>query len=165
MARAVLRSDPQLTVQLNLMLAECYGRLGDEERRLDALRRAAEGDQGPEPARIELARALAQSGKLDQAVTTLLPLAVRKPEWRLDLVRLLIQRTARQPRGHRNWQEVEGHLREAEKVTPAGRRVARPPPSRHARRPGPSGRTPGRSCLRSRPRIPGTSGIGSPSPG
>ena len=46
MARAVLGADPQLTVQLNLMLAECYGRMGSEEQRLDALRRAAEGD-GP----------------------------------------------------------------------------------------------------------------------
>ena len=75
MARAVLGADPQLTVQLNLMLAECYGRVGDDEQRLDALRQAAEGDQGPESARIELAQALARSGKLDQAVTILLPLA------------------------------------------------------------------------------------------
>ncbi len=118
MARAVLGADPQLTVQLDLMLAECYGRVGDDEQRLDALRQAAEGDQGPESARIELAQALARSGKLDQAVTILLPLAMRKPEWRLDLVRLLIQKASRQPRDQRNWQEVERHLREAEKALP-----------------------------------------------
>ncbi len=28
MARAVLRAAPQLAAQLNLMLAECYGRVG-----------------------------------------------------------------------------------------------------------------------------------------
>ena len=69
----------ELTAQLDLMLAECYGRIGADEQRLDALRRAAEGDQGPESARIELAPALARSGKLDQAITTLLPLAGADP--------------------------------------------------------------------------------------
>ncbi len=100
------------------MLAECYGRVGDEEQRLDALRRVAEGDRGPDSARIELAQALAASGKLDQAVTILLPLAASEPEWRLDLVRLLLQKTIRQPRDQRNWQEVERYLHEAEKALP-----------------------------------------------
>ncbi len=100
------------------MLAECYGRVGDEEQRLDALRQAAEGDRGPESARLELAQALVRSGKLDQAVTILLPVADRRPEWRLDLVRLLLQRTIRQPEDQRNWPEVERSLREAEKALP-----------------------------------------------
>ena len=38
-ARMALKSDPRLTAQLDLMLAECYGRVGSEEQRLDALRR------------------------------------------------------------------------------------------------------------------------------
>jgi len=119
MARAVLGADRRLTVQLDLMLAECYGHVGYEEQRLDALRRAAEGERGPEDsARIELAQALARSGKLDQAVTILLPLAMRKPEWRLDLVRLLLQKAIRGPKVERNWREVEQHLREAEKAFP-----------------------------------------------
>jgi cellulose synthase operon protein C len=118
LARSVLASDPQLTGQLNLMLAECYSRTGDEEQRLDALRQAAEGDRGPESARIELVQALARSGKLEQAVTILLPIADRRPEWRLDLVRLLLQRAIRQPRDQRNWPEVEQYLREAEKALP-----------------------------------------------
>ena len=118
MALAVLGADRQLATQLNLMLAECYGRLGDEEQRLDALRQVAEGDGGVESARIELFQALARSGKLDQAVVTLLPLAVSKPEWRLDLVRLLLQKAIRQPRNQRNWQLVERHLREAEQALP-----------------------------------------------
>ncbi len=116
MARAVLGSDPQIVSQLNLMLAECYHQAGDDEQRLDALRQAADGDRGPDDARIELVQALAQSGKLDQAVTILLPIADRRPEWRLDLVRLLLQRTIRQPRDQRNWLEVERSLREAEKA-------------------------------------------------
>ena len=47
-----------------------------------------------------------------------LPLADRKPELRLDLVRLLIQKTSRQPRDQRNWQEVEHALVQAEKALP-----------------------------------------------
>ena len=119
-ARAALGADPQLTARLNLMLAECYGRMGDDERRLDALREAAQGDRGLESAHFELAHALARSGKLDQAVTVLLPLADHNPEWRLDLVRLLIQRMIRLPRNRRNWQEVERTLYEAEKSFPQG---------------------------------------------
>jgi cellulose synthase operon protein C len=55
---------------------------------------------------------------LDQAITTMLPLAVSKSEWRLDLVRLLLQKAIRQPRDQRNWLEVERQLREAEQSLP-----------------------------------------------
>ena len=50
--------------------------------------------------------------------TTLSPLAVAgtNPEWRLDLVRLLLQKTVRQPRDRRDWPEVEQRLSEAEKA-------------------------------------------------
>ncbi|MGP0065145.1 MAG: tetratricopeptide repeat protein [Isosphaeraceae bacterium] len=117
-ARIALRSDRRLTAQLNLMLAECYGRVGMDEQRMDALRQVADGDRGPEFARIEFAQALARSGKLDQAIGILLPMAERKPELRLDLVRLLIQRASRQPRDQRQWQEAEAHLREAQRALP-----------------------------------------------
>jgi len=117
-ARALLRADPQRIVQLDLMLAECYGQMGDDGQRLDALRRVAAGDHGPDWARIELVQALARSGKLDQAVTIFLPLAASKPEWRLDLARLLLEKAKRQPRDQRNWLEVERHLSEAEKALP-----------------------------------------------
>jgi tetratricopeptide (TPR) repeat protein len=118
MARAVLASERQLTSQLNLMLAECYNRMGDDDARLDALRQAAEGNLDTGSACIELAQALARSGKLDEAVVILLPLVEHKPEWRLDLVRLLLQRATRQPREQRNWPEVEQFLHEAEKAFP-----------------------------------------------
>jgi len=118
MARAVLKADPQLTAQLNLMLAECYSRVGSVEQRLDALRQAAAGGRAPEAARIEFAQALARSGKLDQALAILLPLADRKPELRLDLVRLLIRKTSRQRSDQRNWPEVDRQLRDAAKALP-----------------------------------------------
>ena len=118
MARVVLRDPRKLIVQLDLMLAECYRRLGHEEQRLDALRRAAEGDQGPDSTRVELAHALFRSGKIDEAVTILQPMAERNAEWRLDLVRLLLQKAIRQPRDQRNWQAVDRSLQQAEKALP-----------------------------------------------
>ena len=91
-------------------MAECYGRVGAEEHRLDALRLLVESDRAPDSVRVELARSLARSDKLDQSIAMLLPIVERKPELRLDLVRLLIQKTSRQPRDQRNWQEVGGAL-------------------------------------------------------
>ena len=62
LARALLRSNPPLAGQVDLMLVECYGRVGSDEKRLDALRRFAEGDQSPESARIESRRRLPARG-------------------------------------------------------------------------------------------------------
>ena len=117
-ARAILKADPQLAAKLNIMLAECYSHVGSVEQRLDALRQAAKGASAPEAARIEFAQALARSGKLDQALAILSPLADRKPELRLDLVNLLIRKTSRQRSDQRNWSEVERQLRDAEKALP-----------------------------------------------
>ena len=99
-------------------MAECYGRVGAEEHRLDALRLLVESDRAPDSAHVELARSLARSDKLDQSIAMLLPIVERKPELRLDLVHLLIQKTSRQPRDQRNWQEVERALVQAEKALP-----------------------------------------------
>ena len=78
-ARTVLRSVPRLATPLNLMLVECYSRVGSDEQRLNALRQAAEGDRALESTRIEFGRALARAGKLDEAVAVLSPLAERSP--------------------------------------------------------------------------------------
>jgi cellulose synthase operon protein C len=117
-ARAILVLDPQLTFNLDLMLAECFGHLGLDDQRLDALRKAAKGDSSPESVRIELARALGRCGDLNEAIAILSPLVDRTPELRLDLARLLIQKTTRQPRGQRDWREAERYLRETEKALP-----------------------------------------------
>lgn len=119
-AQGTLAADPDLSVRLDLMLAECHARLGSDEQRLEALRRAAGRDQGSELARIELVQVLAQSGRVDEAISILSPLALtdRNSQWRLDLARLLFQKTIRQPQGRRNWPEVERYLREAERAMP-----------------------------------------------
>jgi len=92
--------------------------VGADEHRLDVLRRLVESDRAPDSARVELARSLARSDKLDQSIAMLLLIVERKPELRLELVRLLIQKTSRQPRDQRNWQEAEHALVQAEKALP-----------------------------------------------
>ena len=110
--------DPQLTAQLNLMLAECFGRVG---RTSKAARCASAGRRRRSRSGIRSNRdffGLAQSGQFDQALRTLLPLAASRPERRLILRAVLLQRAIRQPKDRRNWQEVEQSLKEAEKALP-----------------------------------------------
>ena len=61
--RAVLRSFPRLSSRLDLMLADCYGRMGADELRLDALRRAAEGNPGRKRPAWSSSGVLARSGR------------------------------------------------------------------------------------------------------
>ena len=117
-ARNLLRSIPRLETPLNLMLVECYSRVGADEQRLESLRQAAGGDRSPEATRIEFGQSLARAGKLDEAIAVFLPLAERKPEVRPDLVSILIQKASRTPRDPRAWQEVERQLKQAEKTLP-----------------------------------------------
>jgi tetratricopeptide (TPR) repeat protein len=117
-ARAVLKADPQLAARLNVMLAECYSHVGTVDQRMDALRQAGESPGAPEPARIEYAQALARSGKIDQAIAILSPMIDRRPELRLDLVRLRIRQTIGQPSDRRNWPEVNRQFRAAKEALP-----------------------------------------------
>jgi cellulose synthase operon protein C len=115
MARALLASDRRISSRLSSMLADCYGRLGLYERRLDALHQVAADETDR---RRELADGLARTGQLDKSFTIHCEILDRRPESRFDLVRLLIQKVLRQPRGQRSWREVEERLHEAEKSLP-----------------------------------------------
>ncbi len=117
-ARAVSSALPELCVKLDRMLAECFGQLGHDEERLDILRSLAKSDRSLESDQIALAQAMARSGDLNRAIAILSPLADRRPELRLNLVGLLIQKTSRRPRSAQDWREVETCLREAEKMLP-----------------------------------------------
>jgi tetratricopeptide (TPR) repeat protein len=111
--------------QLNLMLVECYDRLGLDEQRLAALRQAAGGATTSVQAGLVLAQELERSGKLDESLKVHLGIVGRRPESRLAVVRLLITKTLRQPREQRNWQEVgqqvEQQLQKAKQTLPEAR--------------------------------------------
>ena len=119
-----MKADPRISMQLYLMLADCYTGLGWEEKRIAALRNASEGPNGSEAARLALARSLTESGEVDEALAILVPLADGKPESRFEIARLWIQKTLRQPVNQRNWAEVEKRLSKAEKARPEDKEVA-----------------------------------------
>jgi tetratricopeptide (TPR) repeat protein len=113
---ALLAAEPALLPRLNAMLAECYGRLGVDEQRLAALQQAASDETTFPAVAPALAEELARAGKLDEASEIHRHLVDRRPESRLDLVRLLIRQVLRQPREQRDWREAEQQLQEAEKA-------------------------------------------------
>jgi predicted Zn-dependent protease len=117
-ARSHLAADPARMANLNVMLAECYGRLGLEEQRLAALEQAADDETAGAAVGPALAEGLARAGKLDEAMEIHRRLVERRPESQLDLARLAIQKTLRQPREQRDWREVERQLQEAEAALP-----------------------------------------------
>jgi cellulose synthase operon protein C len=117
-ARAAVQDDTRLTVKLDLMLAECYEHVGASDQRLSALRAAADCADAPEFARVEYARALADSGKLDTAVETIERCADRNPALRLDALRFRVQQAIRGPKELQNWHGLETQLLDAEKSVP-----------------------------------------------
>ena len=56
--------------------------------------------------------------RLDQALTNFTSLAERRPELRLNIARLLIEKTLRRPGQERNWQVAEQAVQEAQKARP-----------------------------------------------
>jgi tetratricopeptide (TPR) repeat protein len=108
-----VRSEPLPTAEvvrgLNLLLAECYGRLGNPDQQLSACRRALESDPSWPPARRLLASALLALGKTDEAINEYRRLDT-DAEGRRELIRLLLRRNLRLPAAERSWGEVERAL-------------------------------------------------------
>ncbi|WP_165229447.1 tetratricopeptide repeat protein [Aquisphaera insulae] len=118
-ARVLLKEDPAVMEQLHLMLAQCYRQVGRDDEQLQALQQASEAGGASDAARQNLAQALVRSGKVDQALAVLRPLADRRPDLQAEVVRLLIQQTLRQPRDRRDWTAAEAAMQQAEKARPA----------------------------------------------
>src|SRR5581483_853217 len=84
-------------------LAQCAGRLGNPDQQLTALQRAVEIDPQWQPARHGLAAALAGTGKLDAALAEYGKLTLQDPAQKVELGRVLLARTLRQPAAQRDW--------------------------------------------------------------
>ncbi|WP_152053756.1 tetratricopeptide repeat protein [Tautonia marina] len=117
-ARRLLAGLPDLVGRLDLMLAECHGRLGADDQQVAALRQAAERGTTAPVARLELARRLENDGNPEAAFLLHLMLLEERPESQLDLVRLLIQQNLQKAPAERNWREAEERLALAERVLP-----------------------------------------------
>jgi tetratricopeptide (TPR) repeat protein len=116
--RSLLADNRDLLARVDLMLWECYGKINDQERQIAALQRAAASETTSRVVRPVLAEKLEQSGRLDEAISQHLLSVDARPQSRLDLVRLLIQKNTRLPKAQQRWDEVERRLREAEEANP-----------------------------------------------
>ncbi|HTU19783.1 MAG TPA: tetratricopeptide repeat protein [Gemmataceae bacterium] len=115
-----LSADRRLAEQAGLQLAFCYERLGDADRANAAYSRALAVNDLSAAARVGVARTLALTGQLSQAidqyqqVLKLPRVPVSAPA---DLARLLILRNRQEAQP--NWEEVDDLLRWAAKAHPS----------------------------------------------
>jgi tetratricopeptide (TPR) repeat protein len=111
---------PEAARQVNFLLAECHGRLGNPDQQVSACRRALERDPSWAPARRLLAAGLTALGRTDEAVQEYRRLpAADSPQASVAVVRLLLARNLRLPRAERRWSEVDKAL---EQIPEGGRR-------------------------------------------
>ncbi len=107
---------PALACRACLALARCQAHQGDGERQRAALLQAVQFDQSAVPARLMLAAALEEAGRIDEALEQYRTL-VESPEppddaW-IHLGRLLLQRNRSRPPRKRTWNELERILERA----------------------------------------------------
>jgi tetratricopeptide (TPR) repeat protein len=117
-AAAQLASNPQAASSVALALAECHAQLNHPSDRLAVLK-AASSRPGL-PAKVAYAQALADAGRLQDAIQEQLGLVADRPQSQVDAARLMIEQQRRLPPERRNWTEVDQRIAEAEKVLPAG---------------------------------------------
>jgi tetratricopeptide (TPR) repeat protein len=122
--QAALHRRPDLGKQADLLLGQCYGRLGNIDQQYAAYRRAVTADPLWEPACVGLASVQAAQGQIDDALTTYRRIMARVPSARIAAARLMIVRNARLPLESQRWHEVEQLLDEAAQALPETIEVA-----------------------------------------
>jgi tetratricopeptide (TPR) repeat protein len=118
-AEKLLAPQPDLSMQANLYLGQCYERLDENKQMFDAYQRVANQDPHSKPAQLGMAMARWSQGRLDEARSQYqLALSQGKVPARvlLDVVRLEVQRQtlAEKP----DWKSVQPLLDQAEKENP-----------------------------------------------
>jgi tetratricopeptide (TPR) repeat protein len=110
---------PALACRACLALARCQGKQGDQERQRAALLQAVQFDGSSVPARMMLAAALEEAGRIDEALEQYRTL-VASPQPPDDawsrLGRLLLQRNRSRPPRKRIWNELERILDRARRL-------------------------------------------------
>ena len=120
-ARATLTRDSNILKRADVLMGECYGRMGNRDKQIEAYRRALVADPSYGPARAALTRALAVTGEIDDSLQELRRLNQSGKLTVGGLIataRMLIVQNMRQAPSDRKWEEVERVLDEAEKASP-----------------------------------------------
>jgi cellulose synthase operon protein C len=111
-------SRSSLAVQVNLLLARCYGQLGETQMQQDAYGRALSANKGHVGAMLGYIKTQIQQGNPDRAIEGYRELIERVPEARIELAELLIARNRQRPAAEREWGEVERLIDDAAKAAP-----------------------------------------------
>ncbi len=113
-ARTKLIGQDDVTYQIDLLLGALHGRIGNTDGRLAAYRRATSADPSALPGRLGLASALADQGRLDEAIAIDRLLVDQVPGLRLEIGRLQLARVLSEPEERRDWAPVDRALDLAE---------------------------------------------------
>jgi tetratricopeptide (TPR) repeat protein len=107
-----------LKVRINLLLARCYGRLGEPEKQRDANLRAYSADPQNLAAHLDWIGDMINQGDTEGAIKEYRTIVDQAPQVRLRLAQLLIARNKRLPESQRDWSEVERLINDAQKAAP-----------------------------------------------
>ena len=102
-----LRPWPEFARQADVLLGECYGRLGSLDQQYAAYRRAVTADPLWAPACLGLAAVQASMGRTEEALDSYRRILPRAPEAGLPLARLLLARNQALPTAKQDWTELE----------------------------------------------------------
>ncbi len=105
-----LKPWPELKTRAYVVLARCFGAVGEFDQQHAAFRAAVNLDPLWVPARLGLASSLAALGKVDQAIEEYQRLKSQIAEVRLPLAQLLVLRNLQLPEAQRRWDDVDALL-------------------------------------------------------
>ena len=120
-------SKKAMLIRADLLLAQCYQRLGDHEARLAAYRRVLDADRQMTIARLGIARTLEDLGRNNEAVIVYRQILSEEeePTVALALARLEINQNQGLSENQRDWSEVEHALDIAARKDPNSVTVTR----------------------------------------
>ena len=110
---------PPLKAQLNNMLAQCYGQLGEPARQQEAYGRAIAASPQDLRAKLGVIDRMEKQGEIEAAIKEYRLLLKQEPRVALSLARLLINRNRQRPAPQRDWDEVKTLIDAFEKSFPA----------------------------------------------
>jgi tetratricopeptide (TPR) repeat protein len=110
---------PDLMKQADFWTGKSYGKLGNTDQQIAALRRAVSADPLFAPARAALAEALLKAGRTNEAMVEYAFLRRKiTRDSAIPWARMQIVRTLQMPAARRDWEEATDTLREAERLIP-----------------------------------------------
>lgn len=115
-----------LVKQCNLVLARCYEAIGDLDNRIAAYRRVVAEEPMNELASLQLARALAEQGRTDEALALLQGRSIRLADSAMFLCDLLQQKQLLLPAVQRNWSAFDAALVAVEEAIAGSPQAATP---------------------------------------